>query len=226
MAECGSSAFFWFPLSFCIAGSLYIVEEENVYEMEGREFVDADFLLIRKMKQGEENAFDAFVRKYYRQVLNYCAYRCPDRQYAEDLTQETFVRFFKSLSDYQHKGKAKNYLYTIAGNLYRDYLKKIKEIPVEGAQLEGRLESEQHQMESLLDKFTMEWALKQLPDELEEVIVLYYFQELKLREIADILQIGLPLVKYRLRQARIRLEELLRKEDYEFGRAAAKGGGL
>ena len=52
-----------------------------------------------------------------------------------------------------------------------------------------------------------------------EVLTLYYFQELKLTEISDTLQIGLSLVKYRLRKAKIQLEEVLRKEEYdEFGR--------
>ena len=52
-----------------------------------------------------------------------------------------------------------------------------------------------------------------------QVLTLYYFQELKLTEISDTLQIGLPLVKYRLRKAKIQLEEVLRKEEYdEFGR--------
>ena len=65
----------------------------------------------------------------------------------------------------------------------------------------------------------LEQALKQLPVELCEVLTLYYFQELKLTEISDTLQIGLPLVKYRLRKAKIQLEEVLRKEEYdEFGR--------
>lgn len=71
--------------------------------------MDSDFLLIRKMKQGEESAFDLFVRKYYKEVLIYCSYRSPDKEYAEDITQETFVRFFAKLSEYHHKGKTKNY---------------------------------------------------------------------------------------------------------------------
>ena len=66
--------------------------------------------------------------------------------------------------------------------------------------------------EEMLDKFAIQAALNELPDELREVVVLYYFQELKLAEIADLLQIGLPLVKYRMKQARLRLENLL-KED-------------
>ena len=52
-----------------------------------------DFLLIRKMKQGDDNAFDLFVHKYYQEILSYCYHHCFDQTYAEDLTQETFIRF-------------------------------------------------------------------------------------------------------------------------------------
>ena len=63
-----------------------------------------------------------------------------------------------------------------------------------------------------MDKVTLEWALNQLQADFRQVIDLYYFQEMKLTEIASILGIGLPLVKYRLKQARNRLQDLLGKE--------------
>ena len=66
--------------------------------------------------------------------------------------------------------------------------------------------------EKVTDKIMLEWALEQLPDEFRQVIDLYYFREMKLTEIASALDIGLPLVKYRLKQARNRLQALLRKE--------------
>lgn len=169
----------------------------------------SDFLLIRKMKQGDDTSFDLFIHKYYPKILIYCHYHCFDKTYAEDLTQETFVRFFTKLSDYHYRGKTLNYLYMIAGNLCKDYLKKVKEIPIEKTELMDREYQEEHQPENVLNKIFMEQALQQLPDELCEVLTLYYFQELKLTEISEILQIGLPLVKYRLKQARKKLEELL-----------------
>lgn len=64
--------------------------------------MDIDFLLLQRMKRGDENAFDVFVRKYYKEILNYCNYHCPDTSTAEDLTQETFLRFFEKLSDYRY----------------------------------------------------------------------------------------------------------------------------
>ena len=56
----------------------------------------SDFLLIRKMKQGDDTAFDIFVHRYYRKILIYCHYHCSCKAYAEDLTQETFVRFLQN----------------------------------------------------------------------------------------------------------------------------------
>ena len=67
-------------------------------------------------------------------------------------------------------------------------------------------------MDSVDCRLDMEEALRRLPGELREILILYYFQERKQREIADILGIGLPLVKYRLKQAKEQLGELLGKE--------------
>lgn len=173
--------------------------------------MDTDFLTIRKMKQGDEAALDAFVRKYYSDILKYCTFHSSDQREAEDLTQETFVRFFAKLSEYRYQGKTKNYLYTIAANLCRNQWKKLQPLPTDDAHLASHL-TDTNQEESTTTHLLLEWALGQLPAEQREVIILHYYQGLKLREIADVLEIGLPLVKYRLRQAKIQLSEQLGKE--------------
>lgn len=173
--------------------------------------MDADFLLIRGMRKGDEDAFDVFVRKYYDDILKYCGYHCPDPEYAKDLAQETFVHFFTKLSDYRHMGKVKNFLYTIAGNLCKSYFKKAKEISLENTEL-AELAEEVEFTPDLFVKLEVENALEHLPAELRDVVVLYYFQDLKLWEIADILKIGLPLVKYRIKQAKIQLKKCLEEE--------------
>ena len=169
-----------------------------------------DVILILQMKQGDEQAFDKFVRKYYGDILSYCKYHCLDQTEAEDLTQETFLRFMNNIQSYQHIGKAKNYLYVIAGNLCKDYLKRTKETLLEENEFE-----EENQTEQILNRVLIEQILEQLPDDSREVLTLYYFQELKLTEISDTLQIGLPLVKYRLQKARKQLRELLGKEELD-----------
>ena len=145
---------------------------------------------------------------YYREIYLYLYSLCRNPETAEDLTQETFARFFRTLSQYQHYGKAANYLYVIAGNLCRDYHKRPGDIPMEELP-----EQPVYQMEVLDLRLDVHRALEQLPPELLEVTILYFFQELKQKEIARILGVGLPLVKYRIRRAKELLEQLIGKED-------------
>ncbi len=165
--------------------------------------MDSDWILIFKMRQGNDAAWEQFIRKYYGDILKYCYFHCRDRESAEDLTQEVFLKFFSTLVGYQHRGKAKNYLYTIAGNLCKNHCVKIKELPLEEYAVLAADVSV-----GLDDRLMLETAIRRLPEELQAVIVLHYYQELKLSEVASFLQIGLPLVKYRLKRAK----ELLRKE--------------
>ena len=67
--------------------------------------------------------------------------------------------------------------------------------------------------EDITDKVLLEWAIGKLPRDLSEVVILYYFQGLLMWEIAKVLGIGLPLVKYRLRQARNLLKKFIEMED-------------
>ena len=71
--------------------------------------MDLDFLLIRRMKSGEEEAFDIFVRKYYQDVLAYCSYHCMDQWDAADLTQETDVYKRQMVNDSPHNSVTANH---------------------------------------------------------------------------------------------------------------------
>lgn len=95
--------------------------------------MDRDDLLVLKMRGGDEKALETFVEKYYPAILRYCRLHIDDYGYAEDMTQETFARFFRTLRQYRHYGKAANYLYTIAANACRDYYRQSKnrELPTE-----------------------------------------------------------------------------------------------
>lgn len=146
--------------------------------------MDADFLLIRKIEKGNEQAMDQFVLKHYPKIYQYCLLRVRDHGYAEDLTQETFLKFFQAFERYKHYGKALNYLYVIAGNLCKDHFRK-----------EGRMEVYE--------------ALDKLPEEIREVVILFFFQEISQKEIARMMGIKLSLVKYRVSRAKKLLAKYL-----------------
>lgn len=170
--------------------------------------MDQDFFLLQKMRLGDETAIESFVRKYYQDILKYACYHLADSSMAEDITQETFERFFRSFPKYQHYGKAKNYLYVIASNLCKNTYRKKTEESFYAAE-----EPWENPLEHTVDVITVEQALRQLPEEMRDVLILHYFQEMKLREIAKLKGIGLPLVKYRVQAARGLLRELLGEED-------------
>ena len=169
--------------------------------------MDSDFLLLHRMRHGDDQAIEVFVRRFYPRILQYCQLHIKDSGCAEDLTQETFEKFFRSLGQYQHRGKAANYLYTIAGNACRDFCKKPKEVPLEGLSREMGTEPEANDAH-----LAVALALDALPPELREAAVLFYIQGLKQREIADLLHISLPLVKYRLGKAKAQLQQILSEE--------------
>lgn len=173
--------------------------------------MDADFLLIKKIKCGDMSAGDKLIRKYYADILNYCSYHCQNRENIEDITQETFVHFFEKIAEYHHQQKVKNYLYTIARNLCIDYSRKSKDVLTEDNIILNTFGAEDTEINKE-DQITLENAFKKLSDDLREVIILYYFQYFKVREIAQILNISVPLTKYRLHQAKKKLQNLI-KED-------------
>ena len=100
----------------------------------------------------------------------------------------TFEHFFRSFRSYHHVGKTANYLYVIARNLCRDSYKKKRDIVMEALPDKG-----ENPIAVIENKIDIEESIKKLPED---------FQDLKLKEVADIIGIGLPLVKYRIGKAK------------------------
>ena len=170
--------------------------------------MDTDFLLVCRMKNGDDAAIEAFVRKYYPLILQYCRFHIRDAEYGEDATQEVFVRFFRTLDQYQHYGKALNYLYVVASNICRDFYRKPEELPMDDLPEEPVYETEALEL-----RMDVRLALERLPPELKEVTILFFFQEVKQRQNARTQGIGHPLDKYRIRRAKELLAGYLGKEE-------------
>lgn len=180
--------------------------------------MDEDFLLVFGIRNGKEDAAEAFVRKYYSEILNYCFARTGDFMQAEDITQQTFLNFFRSIGRYEHRGKAKNFLYVTAGNLCKNFYgqkERSKEMPLSEEERNGLTDEQSRDFAGeTAEKTSIREALLKLPKEQREVVLLYYFQELKIKEIAAILGQTQSNVKYRLKAAKDKLKEILRKEDF------------
>lgn len=163
----------------------------------------SDFLQIQKIRNGDNRAGNEFVKKYYPLIYQYCFLHIHDRDCAEDMTQETFVRFFEAVMNRTDIAKVKSYLYRVAGNTVKNYYRKKKELLLE--KLPDTVENNAADIEVRLD---IERAVARLPDEIREITILFFFQGLKQKDISDLLGIKLSLVKYRVSKAK----ELLSKE--------------
>ena len=143
----------------------------------------SDFLLLQKIRNGNNHAGNQFVENYYSFIYQYCFLHIHNQECAEDMVQETFVRFFGALMSGAEIGKAKSYLYSIAGNIIKNYYKKKKEILLD--QLPDIEKDNLTEIEIRLD---VERALDLLPEEIKETAILFFFQGLKQKEISDLLR--------------------------------------
>ena len=114
------------------------------------------------------------IEQQYDKLLRYCYMKLRDRTLAEDVTQETFIRFFES-KDYHSIGKEMAYLYTIARNLCIDYFRKQKEELIEDlpAKIQEMPDSSD-KVESIVDQLSIEQALDHLTDDEREAVVLRF----------------------------------------------------
>lgn len=134
---------------------------------------------------------------------------------AYDCTQETFLRLIRFYGTYVEKRKFKAWLFRIARNVCYDYFRRHKEIPAGDIVPDDPSGSQEEDM-GILDmerRQVIREALDKLPQMQRDVVILRFYHQLSLREIAKITDSKIPTVKSRLRQSMGKLRELLDKEE-------------
>lgn len=186
---------------------------------EGSCVEEPDDVLVLRSKNGAKEAFDILVQRYRDSLFRFVYHNLRQKEDAEDITQESFVRAYLSLYQLKDNRLFKSWLFKIALNLIRDNerLAKRKHTisldSLEGdreffadagdAEVEGNLEREE--LRKRLEK-----EITSLPIELREAITLRDLQGFSYEEIARLLRCSLGTVKSRLFNARKMLREKLR----------------
>ena len=155
------------------------------------------------------------IEQQYDKLLRYCYMKLRDRTLAEDITQETFIRFFES-KDYHSIGKEMAYLYTIARNLCIDSFRKQKDELIEDlpAKIQEMPES-RDKVESIVDRVSIEQALDRLTADEREAVVLRFSGELSVEDIAKSMDISRFAVRRRISSALEKLrKEMERNEEF------------
>lgn len=177
-----------------------------------------DYILIRRIQNGDPEAFETLVRKYYQNIYQFCVRRCNgDTALAADLTQDTFLKLIEHIQQYRLTGKFINFLLTIAVNTCNNHFKKKSPDIVDMDTLSA-VPSNLNISEEVLrqeDAKIIQQAIDRLPDMQKEVVILRFYHDRKLKEIAAITGVSLPTAKSRLKQGLDKLKRYLDKEDFK-----------
>jgi RNA polymerase sigma-70 factor (ECF subfamily) len=181
--------------------------------------------LLARYRKGQAEAFGVLVGRYERELYGYLRRYLGDGVLAEDVFQNTFLQLVVKIGQYEPGRPVRPWLYTIATNQAIDALRRqgrhqalsldrFREETADGdfPQLTDALESEDAGPPELTNarelRERVRASVEQLPDFFRQVLILAYFQGLKYREIADILDIPVGTVKSRLHAALVKLHEL------------------
>lgn len=195
---------------------------------------DPDAALMVAFRDGDRSAFDVLVERYRRPLLTYFASVSRDRDAAEDLTQELFVKLFRHRADYEPKASFRTYVFSLARNVwidaYRsrrrfagerslDALDDVDALPLQ-ARLAGSEESPERGAERSELAGAIAKAAARLPESLREVFVLGAVEQLDYSEVSRVLGVPLGTVKSRMFHAVRKLRTWL---EPEFVRRALSG---
>ena len=177
--------------------------------------------LVRRCRSGDGAAWEEIVQSYSRRVYN-LAYRFTSRaDSAEDLTQDVFIRVYRSLEQYDaRQGDLQNWLMRLARNLIIDDYRKRQRAPQDEAaddledhkyHLRTADSSVQREMERRELGAQVQAGIDKLSADLRTCVILRDIEELSYQEIVDLLKIPEGTVKSRINRGRIELAKILRR---------------
>ena len=182
----------------------------------------SDEVLIKKFQEGDISAYNQIVYRYKDRLLNFIYRFLNDLDRAEDLVQDTLLKLYTHKDSYKEIAKFSTWLYTIAANLARTELRKLKrrktfsvtELSYEDREFiissSDNDPSDDHLSENFERK--VQQALLELPDDFKTIIILRDIQELSYDEISKIVELPLGTVKSRINRGRVKLQQLLKKK--------------
>jgi RNA polymerase sigma-70 factor (ECF subfamily) len=185
-------------------------------------------LLVRRCVAGDAAAWEEIVQRYHRRIYNLCYRFAGSADDAQDLTQEVFIRMYRTLNSYDvGRGAFMTWITTLTRNLLVDHFRKTKNdrltdsldatasehedaMPL-GDRIPDGGPAPDSGVQSRETKETVHEALQKLSPELREAVILRDLQDLDYREIATVLKVPEGTVKSRINRGRAELARLLQR---------------
>jgi RNA polymerase sigma-70 factor (ECF subfamily) len=185
--------------------------------------VSTDAILVLRCQEDDSQAFDEIVRQYKDGIYNYILRMISNRDDAEDLAVEVFVRAFAAIKSFRRDSNLRTWLYRIATNLcidkYRRYgIERKKLVPLEREYGDGEirpmdLPDTSFDPEKLLGQKELSdqihRAIAKLPEKLRAPILMYDMEDMSYGQIAEVLGCPIGTVKSRIFKARTQLRRML-----------------
>jgi RNA polymerase sigma-70 factor (ECF subfamily) len=175
-----------------------------------------DLEIVSSVLQGNSGDFRKIVEKYQNTMYRLARSYLSNHEEAEDATQEVFLRAYKSLNRFNLEKRFLNWLYTIAINHLKSRYSRIlrfqdkqERFQQEPRPAQDTPETETEQSET---KQEIRHMVGSLPNNLKETVILYYYEEMSVNQIAEVLEISRENVKSRLFRARKKIRENLEKD--------------
>jgi RNA polymerase sigma-70 factor, ECF subfamily len=185
-------------------------------------------MLVRRCLHGDAAAWEEIVRKYNRRIYNICYRFAGTADDAQDLTQEVFIKMYRTLSSYDvERGAFLSWVTTVTRNLLVDHFRKTKQdrmtdsldaAPSEhedamplSERVEDKSKLPDADVQSREAKEAVHSALQKLSPDLREAVILRDLQDMDYREIALVLKVPEGTVKSRINRGRAELARLLQR---------------
>ena len=179
--------------------------------------------LIIAFQGGDSDSFNHLVNRYKDRLTNFIYRFTYDIDSAQDLAQDTLLKVYINKDSYREIAKFSTWIYTIASNLAKTELRKIKRrktYSISALSTEDREfvihKSDEESFEDIEDTSVsgsiLQKSLLDLDDEFRNIIILRDIQELSYDEISKILQIPLGTVKSRINRGRFKLKDILKEK--------------
>ena len=188
-------------------------------------------VLVRELKLGSEQAFALLIAQYSQPIYSLIARSLRDPADAADVTQEVFVKVFRSISGFHGDASLRTWIYRIALHETSNQPRWRSRHKTQELAIDAPIENEEGQCTCMADtlatcdaspfdcvlrsetRHRVEAALRELPDAYREVVVLREIEGFGYEEIAEILNVNLGTVKSRLTRGRAALREFLKRNE-------------
>ena len=185
-------------------------------------------MLVRRCLAGDAGAWEEIVQRYSRRIYNICYRFAGSADDAQDLTQEVFIKMYRTLKTYDvERGALMNWVTTITRNLLVDHFRKTRQDRITDSldadtshnedvsplsdRIPDKTQPPDSRVQSRETREVVHQALQKLSPELREAVILRDLQDMDYRDIATVLKVPEGTVKSRINRGRAELARLLQR---------------